>query len=146
MFNGAPLAFAHHRCADQNDGKDREIVDDPHARSEADRVKVLIEQSANNGIDRNSRAGIALLQKARRLAHYDFVDVSGSHSGVGHSGRIDINLYRWTAICQKIKLKARWYFQNEGICPLIQQAIDVGAIDFAGRLKIRRLQSVLYSA
>src|SRR6516165_3855838 len=120
MLNGAALALAHHRCADENDGKDREIVDDSHAPCEPDRVKILIEQRANNWIDGNSRAGVTLLQKARRLQHYDFVDIRGTHGGVGYGGRIDINLNRWAAICQKIKLKARRYFQDERICPLIQ--------------------------
>src|SRR6516162_4696214 len=146
MFNGAALTFAHYGCADENDRKNHEIVDYTHASREPDRVKILIEQCANDGINRNSRICITLFQKARGLTRYDFVDISGPHGGVGHSGRIHINLYRWTAICQKVSLEARWYFQNERICSFVQKTIDIRSIDLPRCLKIRRLQSILYSA
>src|SRR5262245_8621688 len=120
MLNRAVLALAYDSRADENDRKDCDVVDHPHACRELLRFKVLVEQGTNYRFNRDRGTQTPLLQKACRLTDDNFLDISRPKGSLAHRCRIDIDLDRGATARKEISFQLRWQFQNERILSLVQ--------------------------
>ncbi|MNI57691.1 hypothetical protein D3C73_1127680 [compost metagenome] len=142
MIQGAMLAFTQQCCARQDDGQDRDVVDDLDDRQEPATLQVGIEQRSCRQQHGGLARRIALATVVQQFALENPPDIASTHERLAHGGGINVDLQCRLVTAQQIGLKIGWNIDHEGVPPTVQHLVHLVIRQRYRRLKFRRPQDL----
>ena len=134
------LALPDQRRAGQDDGQQRDVVDDLHHRAEPGLVERGVEAGAQCQIH-GWRVGAAVtLDELIDFAGEDLLDIATAGEGLAHAGGVDIELHGRRSPRQHVALEVGRNDQSEGVQPRVHARVHVPIVDHGRWRELRGVE------